>query len=61
MTYLIRQDGGAIVVECCHGERWREVESHDENLIETVPRMPVDIARVILVDDVVGSSTASPK
>ena len=41
MTYLIRQDGDAIVVECCHGERWREVESHDENLIETVLRMPL--------------------
>ena len=61
MTYLVQQDGGAIVVECCHGERWREVESRDENLIETVPRMPADIARVILVDDVVGNNMASLK
>jgi len=48
-------------VECCHGERWWEVESHDERLIVTVPRMLADIARVVFVDDVIGSGMASPK
>jgi hypothetical protein len=35
-------DVGAIVVECYHGERWQEVESHDERLIVTIPRIPTD-------------------
>ena len=60
-TQLIQRDVGAIIIECYHGERWREVESHDESLTMTVPRMPADVARVVLVDDVVGSGMASPK
>ena len=52
-----------IIIEatCCHGERWREVESLDERLIMTIPRMPADVARVVFVDDVVGSGMTSPK
>jgi hypothetical protein len=34
---------GAVVVECCYSERWREVESRDERLIVTVLRMPADV------------------
>ena len=43
-----------------HGERWQEVESHDERLIVTIPRMPADVARVVFVDDVVRNGMASP-
>ena len=60
-TQLIQRDGGAIVVECCHSKRWLEVESRDESLIVTVPRMYINVARVVLFNDVVGSSMASPK
>jgi hypothetical protein len=58
---LIQWYVGAIVVECCHDERWWEVESHDERLIVTIPRMPADIARIVFVNDVIGSGMAIPK